>query len=224
MSGRLLRVAVLLGTLAVAVSPAEGQETSASASAVKPYTRFEFAILGGYRFESSLTFGGPSRYSSVDIDNAPTFGLIFGYYINPILEVEFAYSYADPGALAIATDPRDPNRAFDIGIHDIQVGWVLNFRSPRDRVWAYFGFGLGVTILNAREGIADSTQPSFSVSLGVKAYLSDKVGLRAEVRYIPAYLYTTGSGVDLCFDNSCWNTGDRYLQQLDLRAGATFRF
>ncbi len=203
---------------------AQAQETEASARVVKPFPRFEFAILAGYRFESSLTFNGPSRYSSVDIENAPTYGFTFGYHISPTLEVDLEYSYADPGAIAIARDPRDPNRSFDIGIHDIQLGWVLNFWTPEARVWPYFGFALGATILNAKEGIADSAQPSLSVSLGVKAYLSEHVGLRAEVRYIPAYLYTTGNGVDLCFEYACFNTGDRYLQQLDLRAGATFRF
>jgi hypothetical protein len=44
-------------------------------------------------------------------------------------------------------------------------------------------------------------------------------------RWIPAYLWTSPEGVDICDVNDiCFNTGSRYMQQLELRAGATFRF
>jgi hypothetical protein len=124
----------------------------------------------------------------------------------------------------VARDPGAPSPSFDLGVHQFQFIPQLNFAPPRAKTRVYFGVGVGFTLLNGEPTIQDTIQPSFSVSLGVKHYLSRSVGLRLEFRYAPAFLYTTGNGTELCFGDSCWNTGDRYLQQVDFRGGATFRF
>ncbi len=193
---------------------------------IPSFPRFEASILAGYRFEGNLTFfenSGP--YRQVEFENTPTFGVTLGYNSNPVLEFELQYSYANPPVTALALVPGDPNRAFGVGVHDIQLASFFNFGSPSDSLRVFLGLGGGVTILNSSEGVVDTVLPSISVSLGAKMYLSEHVGLRAEFHYVPAYLYTTGDGVELCFDEGgCWNTGNRYLQQFDIRAGATFRF
>lgn len=89
----------------------------------------------------------------------------------------------------------------------------------------YFGVGVGFTLLNGSPTLDNTVQPAFSVLLGVKTYFGKTFGGRAEFRYAPAFLYTTGNGTELCFyGGGCWNTGDRYLRQIDFRGGATFRF
>lgn len=223
---RLRRIAgCALILLALAGGSGEAQNPPPAA----PYPRFEISVMGGYRFESSFTFqddGAP--YDRVEIDDAPTWGATLGWNYGQYSELEIQYSHASPKATAIARSPGDPDRTFDIGINDIQLCWIGNFWSPQRRLRPYFGLGLGATILDSTESIVSGTMVSISVSAGVKFHFSGHVGLRAEVHYIPAYLYTTGTGTQWCFplgaSFSCWNTGDRYLQQLDLRAGATFRF
>ena len=223
---RFLRVAAGLVPLALCGGLCEAQ--SFPSPGEKNYLRFEIAILGGYRFESTLTFrSADAPYARVEIDNAPTYGVTLGWNYGPNTELEVEYSHASPKARAIATNPANPNRSFDIGIDDIQLGWLANFNPTRSRVRPYLGLGLGATILDADQNVGGGTKVSINVTAGVKFHFSEHVGLRAEVHYIPAYLYTTGTGFEWCFDagnTNCWNTGDRYLQQLDLRAGATFRF
>ncbi len=223
---RFLRVAALLAAFALGGGPCEAQ--SPAPATEKDYSRFEIAILGGYRFESTLTFrSGDAPYARVEIDDAPTYGVTLGWNYGPNTELEIEYSHASPEARAIANAPGEPNRTFDIGIDDIQLSWLANFYQTRSRVRPYFGLGLGATILDADQSISGGTKVSINVTAGVKCHLGAHVGLRAEIHYIPAYLYTTRTGSEWCFDpghTNCWNTGDRYLQQLDLRAGATFRF
>jgi hypothetical protein len=224
MACRLLQFAV------VAVLALEGRVLEAQQERTPPtapsFPRFEASIMAGYRFEGDMTFfenSGP--YRQVEFDNAPTFGLTLGYNSGPALEWELQYSYANPSVTAFALDPARPDRNFSVGVHDIQLVPQINFGAPTDRLRVFIGIGAGVTILDSREAVVDTVLPSFSVSLGVKTYLSDHVGLRFEFHYVPAFLYTTGDGVELCFDQGgCWNTGNRYLQQVDFRAGATFRF
>jgi hypothetical protein len=189
-----------------------------------PWPRFELGLLFGYQIEGNLTWDYLTPYTGVDVQNTPTYGVTFGYNFGPTIEGEIQYSYARPTATAIAREPGDPSPTFDLGVHQFQFIPQINFAPPRARVRPYFGVGIGFTLLNGNPTIDDTVQPSFSVSLGVKLYVAKAFGLRFEFRYAPSFLYTTGNGVDLCFEDVCWNTGDRYLQQFDFRGGATFRF
>jgi len=221
-----LRVAAAVAVIVLVSGTGEAQ--SPPQPPAGDFPRFEIAVLGGYRFESTLTFqNAASPYDRVEIDDAPTWGITLGWNHGPSSELEIQYSYARPKATAIAKGSGAPTGTFDIGINDIQLAWVGNLYRPQDTVRPYFGLGLGATLLDTNQSLGSDTKVSLSISAGVKVYLGGHVGLRAEVHYVPAYLYTTKDGVVWCFygaGGSCWNTGDRYLQQLDLRAGATFRF
>jgi Outer membrane protein beta-barrel domain len=186
--------------------------------------RFELGLLFGYQIEGNLTWPELTPYTSVDVQNTPTYGVTFGYNFGPSLEGEIQYSYARPTARAIARDPASPSPTFDLGVHQFQFIPQINFSPPRARVRPYLGVGVGFTLLNGSPTIDDTLQPSFSVSFGVKLYLAKTFGLRFEFRYAPSFLYTTGDGWELCLEDVCWNTGDRFLQQFDFRGGATFRF
>lgn len=189
-----------------------------------PYARFEIAVLAGYRFESTLTFHVPTRYDRVEIDNAPTWGVTAGYNLNRNYGAEIQYSYASVGATAIALDPENPNQSFFVGMHDFQLGLYAYLSEPTEAVRPFLELAIGATVLNSDQSLDEKVQLSLGVSLGVKYYLSDHVGLRAEIHYVPVFLYSTGSDIWVCYDSICWDTGGRYLQQVDLRAGATFRF
>lgn len=190
-----------------------------------PGPRFEIALLAGYQLNSNLTWREVTPYTRVDVANSPTWGVTGGYAFDPILGGEIQYSYTRPKATAVARNPQTPSPAFEIGIHQFQFVPVVNFAPPRASVRPYFGFGVGFTLLNGSPTLDNTVQPAFSVLLGVKTYLGKSFGLRLEFRYAPAFLYTTGNGTQFCFDGGgCWNTGDRYLQQIDFRGGATVRF
>ena len=190
-----------------------------------PGPRFEVAVLAGYQINSNLTWNEVTPYTIVDVEDSATWGVTGSYAFGPSLAGEIQYSYAQPKATAVARNPQIPSPTFDIGIHQFQFVPVINFAPPRASVRPYFGFGVGFTLINGNPTLNNTVQPAFSVLLGVKTYLGRTFGLRFEFRYAPAFLYTTGNGTELCFDvGSCWNTGDRYLQQIDFRGGATFRF
>ena len=188
------------------------------------YARFEFAILAGYRFESTLTFRDPTRYDRVEIDNAPTWGVTSAYNFHPNLGFELQYSYSAPAATAIALNPVIPDRAFSVGMHDFQVGLIICTGDIPDSFRPFLGLAIGATVLNSDQNLDEKVQLSLGVSAGVKAYFSEHIGVRAEVHYVPVFLYSTGTDPWFCYDSVCWDTGGRYLQQVDLRAGLTFRF
>jgi len=226
MVSRWLRAGMLAG-LALEAGTLQGQVEPVPVAQPPPaaFARFEFAVLAGYRFESTLTFDEPTRYARVEIDNAPTWGVASEYNLNRNYGVELQYSYASVGATAIALLPQTLDRSFHVGMHDFQVGLLAYLSEPTERLRPFLELALGATVLNSDQRLDEQVQFSLGVSLGVKYYFSDHVGLRAEVHYVPVYLYSTGSDIWWCGSESiCWDTGARYLQQVDLRAGATFRF
>jgi hypothetical protein len=224
MVSRFLRVVAPV-VLALQARMLVAQVVSPSPPPPPRYTRFEIAVLAGYRFESTLTFEEPTRYDRVEIDNAPTWGVTSAYNLNPNYGLELQYSYASVGATAIARFPADPNRSFAVGLHDFQLGLFANLFDPGRSVRPFLEFSLGATVLNSDQSLDEKVQFSLGVSLGVKAYFSRTLGLRAEIHYVPVFLYSTGTSLWVCESNTiCWYTGAHYLQQVDLRAGLTFRF
>lgn len=213
-----VRLAIALAALFFAARPGAAQQGPPA-----PYSKFEASVLGGYRFEGTFHLIGDAPYPRIEIDNTFTFAFSLGYMLNPLLETEINYSYATP--VATATAPGDTSPPFDIGMHEFQAGILLFLASPDARTRVYFELLLGATVLNTSRDVGDTVKFTPGISLGVKTYPSKHVGVRAEIHYTPMYLYTTGTGTELCFDyGGCWDTGARYLQQVDLRAGATFRF
>jgi hypothetical protein len=225
MFGRRLLAAVGLLTLAIGRGSTEAQETAQSVPVMPRRYRFEASIMGGYRFLGDLTSAGEAPFQSVDLSNTPTWGVTLGYDLSPGLAVEAQYSYARPKATWIPWDSSQSRYQFEIGVHDFQLAGLVQLPIETPDFLVYAGLGGGATILNTSEAVGDTAKFSFSLSLGVKRYYSRHVGLRFEARWIPAYLWTSPEGVDICDVNDvCFNTGNRYMQQLEFRGGATFRF
>ncbi len=217
------RRAVAIAAFFFAFQSARAQEAPAPQPA--PWPRWEAGVLAGYRFEGTFHLLGDAPYPTVEVDNTFTFAFSLGYHLNPNWEVEVNYSYASPQATAVSRVPGDTNPFFNIGMHEFQAGLLAYLSEPTARVRLYFELLLGDTILNTTRDLGETNKFTPGIALGVKAYLSEHVGWRAEAHYTPMYLYTTGTGTILCFDyGGCWDTGARYLQQVDVRAGATFRF
>jgi len=225
MVGRRLLAAVGLLVVASSRTTVEAREAAAGAPARPVADRFEASILGGYRFLGNLTSAGEPPFQSVDLSNSPTWGVTFGYDASPGFVIEAQYSHARSEASWTPPGSSQPRDQFEIGVHDFQLAGLAQVPIDAPDLLAYAGLGAGATILETSGAVGDTAKFSFSVSLGVKRYLSRHVGLRFEARWIPVYLGTS-PGMNMCdADNVfCFSTGDRYMQQLELRGGATFRF
>ena len=218
--GRLVRTSIALAALGLA----RGLEAQGPVGP-PPEWHVDLAVMAGYRFESTITFEFPGDYDRIEVDDAPTWGVALGYGPNPNWEFELQYSYTRAPATAIGTNPRVVNQSFDLGLHDFQLGVLGYLVSAQEKLRPYVELSLGTTLINTGEGFGNTAHFSLAVALGLKYYFNEHLGLRAEVHYIPVYLYSSGeSGVWLCIEDFCWDTGSRFLQQFDLRAGATFRF
>ena len=203
-----------------------GTVAAAQSSGSDPFPRFEISLLSGYRFIGTLTFSESALDSRVEIDDTPVYSVSAGYNLGPVFAVELFYGYAAPSAIVRGRSAAEPDRAVGLSIHEVQPGLIAYFAPPDENVRPYAELLVGFSVFGDHEGIgSDNVRLTPGLSLGTKVFFGEHVGVRAEVHYTPMFLYTTDNGELICFEeNICWNTGDRYLQQVDVRAGVTFRF
>ncbi len=214
-------VALLAGATA-------GGQTAGTPQAVPRPGRFEATILAGYRMEGSLTAPAAPGTPILDFGNAATFGLALDWQVDRYGDLEIQYGYTNSPATATASSPDAARSRYDIGIHDVTFGILANFVPAGRRVRPYFGLALGFVVLVPSNELPSTTKLTFSLAGGVRAYFSEHFGARLEIRWAPAYLFSTGPGTCdwlplppyYCVSNDT----SHVIEQTDFRLGAIFRF
>jgi hypothetical protein len=191
--------------------------------------RFEITVLGGYRFEGSLETKSNPGTPALDLGNAATFGLALDWRVDRYADLEIQYGYTNSPATVTLPNVNPPHTTYDMGIHDVTFGFIANLVPAGRPIRPYLGLGLGFTVLVPSNELPATTKLTFSVAAGLRAYLSDRFGLRFEARWAPVYLFSTGPGTQNCywfgFDYFCTsNDTGHVIEQTDLRLGVIYRF
>jgi hypothetical protein len=198
---------------------------AATVPARAPERRFEITAMGGYRIEGDLTTKSGAPYSHTSFDDAPTFGIALDYALGSIVDAEVQYSYASLTGTAFAVDHGTPNLEVEMRTSDILFSLLYSFPTSSGRLRPFLGIGVGFTSRDQGPQLGTSTRWSMSFSGGLRAYLSDRFGLRFQARWIPAYLYDLPGGYWYCPGGICvWSSNSKFLQQFDFQGGVIFRF
>ena len=154
------------------------------AAAAAQVARFEVTPFVGYRLsgeiDNSADIGFDFR-SDVEIDEAPTYGLIFDIPLSPNWQLELLASrqntsfIVDPGLLSPSEDLGD----VDLGLY--HAGFVLNWGEGQVNPFAVATLGLARLEPDFVELDAENYL-SGTVGGGVKIFFSENVGLRFEGR------------------------------------------
>jgi outer membrane protein W len=215
-------------------APASSPSTDAAAAEQAEVTgpparvrnrRFEITPMGGYRIESDMIAASGSPYERTEFENAATYGFAVDYALTDLLVAEVQYSYTSLTGTVVAADPGTPNLVFPMTTNDVLFSGLYSFPTSGGRFRPFFGIGVGFTVLDQGPILGSTTRWAVSFSGGLRAYLSDRIGLRLQARWIPAYLYLLPGGSYYCSEFGCyWARSRRFLQQFDFQGGVIFRF
>ena len=190
----------------------------------------------------------PEGYNGIEI--TPMFGYMFGgklrgYEGEMVLSDEFTYGVRlskqiKPGTwLELSWNGMKSEaelrsfygssfERFDMGVNYILIGATQEWQSGSDEVVPYGVLGIGTAIFsaNGNESIASGDEWFFAAEfgMGVKVYLSDRIGLRFQSRFLMPMMFG-GAGL-WCGTSGC-GTGvyaTSAILQGDLSGGLTFRF
>jgi len=155
----------------------------------KPVTqpqRFGISPFFGYRFGGGVE--DLNTGTDYDFDDGPAYGLTFDYAPpNSEIRLELLWSRQETGI-----NFRGDNGLgkVDVTIDVFQFGGIAEFGTPRFR--EYISIHLGATHFSS-DGFGDDTRFSFGAGVGVKAFLTKNLYLRADVRGFGTVVEAEGS-------------------------------
>lgn len=217
MSRRLVSLLVL----ALAASPLAAQSG-----------RFEFSPFVGYTlsdgFDTRPVTVGTTVYNGVTFKDGLSFGASLGYYVNPVTEVEFMWSRQQSTVQGERAGGGSTD-FMDVAIDNFHVNFVYNMYNDRKKVRPFFLFGLGATVFfpDDYRGASPDNESYFSGKLGagIKAAMSNNIGLKLQATWTPTYIYSTNEGYWCDPYWGCWTVGDaQYENQFGFTAALNWRF
>lgn len=195
-------------------------------------SKFEFSPFVGYSlsdgFDTKNITVGTKVYNGITFKDGLSFGASLGYYINPVTEIEFMWarqqSQLQGELLSGGTDD-----FMDVAIDNYHVNFVYNMYNDRRKVRPFFLFGLGATVFYPSDykGASPDNEAYFSGKLGagVKAAVSNNLGLKLQVNWTPTYITSTSAGYWCDPFWGCWTVGNaQYENQFGFTAGLNWRF
>lgn len=159
----------------------------------------------------------PTSSAEVGFGNAPEYGLAVGIDATRLLGIELSWTRTSP-AQQYTTSPPTPIRTVTMNIIELDSLWYFR----RGTFQPYAVFGLGGANTGSSFGGANLT---VAMGLGVKAFLSPHLAVRADVRWDAMY-GNVGHAGDAAFCDSagCYYYRTSWYSSLPVTAGVTFAF
>jgi opacity protein-like surface antigen len=175
----------------------------------------EFVPFMGYRFGGSFrdTVSGDSH----DLDEGENWGFTLSAPASESTRYEFLYSHQGTRL----TGRANPEAAFDLDIHYMHLGGSVDL--SHERLVPFFSGGIGMTYMHpGRDGYRHETRLSLSLGGGLKWNLTERLGIRFEMRGYGTLLDGHGS---LFCDGGCQlELSSDLFPQFETNLGLIFRF
>ena len=180
----------------------------------------ELAVIGGYRFSGNL--GGADTGSESDqllnelkVDNNLNFGALIDYTISETIQLELLYD-RQPTTLSRTNSGTGAVNSFDTTIDYLHFGFL--FRKSAGTLRPFLGMTFGGTFIRP-DGLQNESRTSVGIALGVKSFVSDRLGFRLQSRIMSSYF--PQSSETFCDQNgNCYDyRASFFLNQIDLSAG-----
>jgi hypothetical protein len=212
-----LTLCSLLALLPVADASAQGRRSGGGSSAASA-PRFEITPFGGYVWTDSQEVYDGYGTTQVDIEDSGFWGVALDVNVPAgTSQVELLYQRQDT-ELTAGSSGFQQTKVADVAVEYYQIGGLSGTR--RGNVYGFGGLTVGATRLIYDAGSVDGDNWKFSMifSLGAKAYLNDRVGLRVQGR-VPFTVISAGGTVG-CGSAGCYSTvSGEGIGQVDLSAG-----
>lgn len=178
----------------------------------------EITPMVGYR--TSGSFKDPRTDATLDLDENTSFGLVLNMDYDRNTQWEFTLSRQTTSLQTGTVFSGDPR--FDLDVTYATAGGIYIWRDPS--VEPFIGASLGISHMAPDDGRFDSeTRVLLSLVGGYKFRLSDRIGLRIEVRGYET-LMSSDTGI-FCGNGGCAARVDgQGFGQLEFNAGLTLRF
>jgi hypothetical protein len=164
----------------------------------------------------------------LDVESSINWGATLGRSLNDYVQVELFFSQQENtainGVLSVSPPGGDRSvRLADAKVDQYHVNILYHFGDEGDKWRPYMLAGFGGTTLRPAD-LDSKTRISFGVGGGVKRYFTNRLGLRAQIHYVPTYINSTTEGL-WCGPYGCYVIAkSNYLKQTEFSGGLIIRF
>ncbi|HTR02192.1 MAG TPA: outer membrane beta-barrel protein [Thermoanaerobaculia bacterium] len=197
------------------------------ASAQNAPGTWELTPYGGVMFGQQIYQGGQNGRTTIDADNAGTFGARIGYNLNRAFEVEFGYGHTSAN-LSGTNYPGIGGGEGKIGhlaMDSFELDGLFSWGNPRAS--GYVLLGAGAMMLDPSvSGVATSSSTRFTWSFGVggKFGITPNAAFRIEGRFRDTSLSNTTSSGVWCDYYYCYAYSTSWYANGEITGGLTFQF
>jgi len=177
--------------------------------------RNEVSLLAGYTTGGNIDMKA-AGIEDLEIAGSFTWGLAATHFFSRHLGAEVSWTRQD-SALALQTRDAEAD-LFDVDLSLLHGSVVYRFGGEDARLAPFATAGLGAAFLSAPD-LEGETKFSWTLGAGARWSASERMAVRAQVRYVPTMLNDSSS--DFCDPfGFCQGT----LSQFELVGGVAFRF
>jgi len=150
--------------------------------------RVEISPFGGIQVGGSIL----SRPGRLEIEPDASIGVIVDVRVRPDATVQMVYGREDTTLDFLSNDPFFPERVrVGLAVEYYHLGGAVEF--GEGRLKPYFALTVGATRFDPKvNDVGSEWRFSIGSGLGVKTYLSPRLGLRLEGRVWPTFLRNSG--------------------------------
>jgi len=195
-----------------------------SATGAMAQDRFEIQPFIGYKFGGGIDIGpNPLGITRVNFNSGVAGGVSATFNATPNLGLEFLWNRQATKVVGQINATTDYAQTVDATLDQFHGNFIITLTERESKLKPFVLFGLGAT--HGGAGGSSSTKFSFGLGGGVKYFFSEHMGVRAQIRYAPTYLYSTAGGLYCGWWGFCWTVpDDHYLNQGDVTIGWVLRF
>jgi hypothetical protein len=220
------KLAVLTTAVALAASATYAQDP-----------RVEIGVVAGWTLSDGVTTDSPVQggdgvfYNSIEPDDAFSYSLNVGFFVNPNFEIGGLFSQQKSKMLIGGVAVRELG---DWSVNNYHGYFAYNTGDFDSKARFYILGGLGATqygglsftaVNGSTREIGGETLFSTTWGAGVKLYPGKNVGLKLGMRWTPTYIKSDAEGWWCDPYWGCYVVGDaQYSNQWEFAGGLTFRF
>jgi len=201
---------VILAVLSLAAIPARAQ------------SKFEITPFVGWESSGSYPLNSSSgTIDSLRINSSASFGGFIDYSLSENFQPEFIWARNNTSYSAHDILTNSYVSAYHTDNDQFQFGAIYMFRSSEYKLRPYFGAGLGFSHEANSNGFPDRTAFSWNIGGGVKYFVTNHIGFRGDIRYLPTY-GSSSVAIDPYFGFPY--TTHNYLNRANLAVGIDIKF
>jgi opacity protein-like surface antigen len=186
------------------------------AAPTRAQSSWEASATGGYTLPAGLSNQAP-ELTSLKIRDGFTWGVQVSRSLTPKWTAEISWA-RQSSALKLETGAGSVE-LFSMNVAELHANALRLFGETDAKLRPFAFAGLGATFLSGRD-LNSETKLSFGIGAGIKYFLWEKIGFRAQAAYKPTILSDGGSGRYCDPFGFCQGA----LHQLEFSGGVSYRF